>query len=1208
MMLSTHEMPSADDVERHLKSVMPLAALSHVEVDGSRSLLILRNENTLAAFGFSDSNISESYGFLYPGFKEFYSQHEREFQSLDLAFVLCAPPTAANIEEVSSSIETDVYFCRKFVIVLTGAIGRSLARLPFLPLSSLEGYSLRPPSAQTLLRRANVPALLARYLVVPHGRGPERLIQDCLKGEFGQPTDLKSSSQLQLSVSGPNFAPVQLDKVTIENFRAYRRPQTFKFGRDLTVLYGPNGFGKTSFFDAIDFAVTGGIGRLRASNEQDLERTATHLDSDPSQSRVSLAFSTVDKSEHTIVRVVDSSKDALLDGEQKDRKAILLALTGGASGDDRIENLVSLFRATHLFSQEQQELTKDFRDDCRLSAQIVSRMLAFEDYANAIAKSSAVTKQLQDRIGSSLAESAGLSNEVAEGQQEMARLGGRRRTSRSGLADEVQAIGKQLAAAGIDADGKGTNLELVRSWRAALATRVADVKGKIEKLSNLSKEAVNSSQLSSQIGSMGQQIKALEAELRAAEDANLASQERHRNAEKKLFDAINTTKAAQESLEAVNRIRNDQPRVRELEKTIDEFQREFDRIGETLKALRDHEGKARSELQASQGREKEVAKALGDKQNDLATVQAWLERLPIWQSGEKRLKEISRLERAKVSLLDGLVLDDQKLVSQIDQLRPQLDQLTNSVAEIERNQAELVNLLSRLQNFVTTGICPLCGDDHGSKDNLDTSIRKRLTEDSVGGLGSALKSVQDQVAELSARLKRNRAQQVSHREDVEGLQKEASSLTESNNQFRNGIARLGLDPSNSRMAQTLKNRATQLQSEQEEAKKVLLERRSKNEEISARLTSLKATIDNTTGRMADVRERGAIASEDAGRIAKEAAFGRITIASDEDQLRQVTQAEQRNLLTATESSKAAQVEIARERAQWGTAERNRDGLRRQLSELRARNNVLSQDLANIRARITEAGLPEDITEQEFVDFISQQAGVEASLATLAVTVANLELGLDAETTAAAYDALRVSIHEKQAAAEDARRQAELSQPWEKYFVSVSELLSAQQNAAIDGFTREYGPRASIIQQRLRAVYGFDDVQISSDDSAIVVRVMRRGRELKPTDYFSQSQQQTLLLGLFLTASSSQNWSAFTPVFLDDPVTHFDDLNTYALLDLIAGLVDPDFGRRQFVISTCDEKVLQLARQKFRYAGDRARFYKFSSIGANGPNVTEISGS
>ena len=138
------------------------------------------------------------------------------------------------------------------------------------------------------------------------------------------------------------------------------------------------------------------------------------------------------------------------------------------------------------------------------------------------------------------------------------------------------------------------------------------------------------------------------------------------------------------------------------------------------------------------------------------------------------------------------------------------------------------------------------------------------------------------------------------------------------------------------------------------------------------------------------------------------------------------------------------------------------------------------------------------------------------------------------------------------------------------------------------------------------VYGFGEIEISSKDSAIGIRVHRKGETLRPTDFFSQSQVQTLVLGLFLTACSSQTWSGFSSIMMDDPVTHFDDLNTYALLDLILGLQSSPEGERQFVISTCDEKLLQLARHKFRHMGPAAKFYRFQAIGAEGPMVSEIS--
>ena len=91
----------------------------------------------------------------------------------------------------------------------------------------------------------------------------------------------------------------------------------------------------------------------------------------------------------------------------------------------------------------------------------------------------------------------------------------------------------------------------------------------------------------------------------------------------------------------------------------------------------------------------------------------------------------------------------------------------------------------------------------------------------------------------------------------------------------------------------------------------------------------------------------------------------------------------------------------------------------------------------------------------------------------------------------------------------------------------------------------------------------------------------------------------------MTACISQTWSGFSPIFLDDPVTHFDDLNTYAFLDLIVGLLESGSSKHQFIISTCDEKLLQLALQKFRHLGDHAVYYRFEAIGPDGPVVNKI---
>ncbi len=77
------------------------------------------------------------------------------------------------------------------------------------------------------------------------------------------------------------------------------------------------------------------------------------------------------------------------------------------------------------------------------------------------------------------------------------------------------------------------------------------------------------------------------------------------------------------------------------------------------------------------------------------------------------------------------------------------------------------------------------------------------------------------------------------------------------------------------------------------------------------------------------------------------------------------------------------------------------------------------------------------------------------------------------------------------------------------------------------------------------------------------------------------------------------------MLLDDPVTHFDDLNAYAFVELIRGLVSTEPDRWQFVISTCEERLFSLMHKKFSTVEGGAKFYRFSGITDAGPIVEPL---
>jgi exonuclease SbcC len=175
--------------------------------------------------------------------------------------------------------------------------------------------------------------------------------------------------------------------------------------------------------------------------------------------------------------------------------------------------------------------------------------------------------------------------------------------------------------------------------------------------------------------------------------------------------------------------------------------------------------------------------------------------------------------------------------------------------------------------------------------------------------------------------------------------------------------------------------------------------------------------------------------------------------------------------------------------------------------------------------------------------------------------------------------------------------------WHAYFARLKEELESVRRRSLKNYIEKYGPLTSSIQKRLRSVYGFGDLKLQQERSGIALRVERKGhKDLPPSDYFSEAQLQIVTLSMFLSAVLTQTWSSFAPILLDDPVTHFDDLNAYSFLDVIRGLIDEPGKGPQFILSTCEERLYRLMRQKFAQLNGQAIFYEFSSIGEDGPKV------
>lgn len=1175
-----------------------------VLTEGSLPVVLMQRPHALTAFALGDQ---EDYRPLYEAFKKHYLKHSAQWSTKDLAFVYCIPEQIDVDPDFCSRVEVDVYFCRKYAVRLNDTLEASLARLPFLPLAPIsQGVQTRPPSAQTLLRQRNLKADLARALVVPQISSASNILASCVSGAYGAPGPLESAVEpAAASVAKEERVQATLKSISIQNFRAYRTKKQFELGTAVTVLYGPNGFGKTSFFDAIDFAVTGGVGRLKKATGG-ISQVGKHLDSGDEPTEVSLTLVREGK-EHVITRNLADLNNAKVNGKVTQRKDVLSLLTGGAApGADRVDGMVDLFRATHLFSQENQELTRDVASECKLSSDLVSKMLAFEDYASGLRKAEEVLRLATQQHAAAVADGAKARQNIEAERAEIERLQVMAAVdvSSSALDGRFAALEEAISAAGFDISAH--EIRDTRAIRATLESAAAKANARRGTLSRALGQVDTLSTLRGQLELIQVQLAGRKTALKEAEAAESAVLERLNRLSTGLAQLKAQESALQNRLGWFHWAVSVQPEYAQLTEQIQE-------ISTGLTALTAQVASNRSTLSQAQEVQRQGASTLQTAEAALkassdtrARVQSVKDVATLWDQSEpvraELLANLAKSEAAIESL--RAQRDSAQVAAQAQQL--QLDKAERELNEAKTGHNQVKALVVELRNHVDGPTCQLCGHDHGSTVALLQAIDRRLAQDErVVQLSEAASKERTSLQSLQGQLQIAIERIALEERGRTDLLAQQARFSQQRASYVASLATLGLALT-SETPQHLQTLSNQVHDSELLAATTVGSARQSTAAAEAAVTAAQAALQasqqqHQTAEVAlnSLRQRLNALQADANR-------GSMNLAAPSQELADAHGSTAAKLASVSPSVVGTNDEVEREKAAHAAAKAAVAAARASHQQVSQAWTAHQTRVQSISSELAAAQFDSSVTPAELHQQMEVATAREVSALSLRDRVSEIEVAVDTATTSAALQSIRQRIAANEQVVQQATVRAQSLEPWVTYFAGVTKLLGTQQTFATDHFIEEYGPRTAVIQQRLRPVYGFGGIEVTSKDKTIIVNVQRKGAKLRPTDYFSQSQVQTLILGLFLTACSSQTWSGFSSIMMDDPVTHFDDLNTYALLDLILGLQSSEEGERQFVISTCDEKLLQLARHKFRHMGTAAKFYRFQAIGSDGPMVSEIS--
>jgi len=1110
-------------------------------------LLIMESQKDVAAFTVMNGSPRQLYETAYEQFKKLYNERNKDWANKYLSFVLCRTDESTQEDSFYSELENDVYFCKKYVIYLKRDytdLHQEMQRLPFIPLrpESIDALK-RPVSAQTLLQKCGLDTELARHLVKAKEKAADTIARNYLakrydRNPFKKPEDVFQTTDDSVT----SRISTRLQSLVIENFRAYKH-QEFDLSGDIIILYGPNGLGKTSFYDALDFACTGRIARLTGK----IGKVAPHLDSEPSKSCVTIQVEKNSKTE-VIKRTVDSYSYANINEEKVSRKELLSRLTGLVWEDTaaRVENLEKLFRATHLFGQDYQELLTDYRDNSELSEEIVARMLAFEDYVLASKKAEGSVNALKNREENISFQCRELKSKLKADQNQRAEL------EKTVKVTSTPGAIKKLAQEIADRLKHTLNIDLpiisqidkdeIRSWRATISGEIEVIQEQLETSTILERK-------------FGQIVK---------------SKENWAKNKKELQQSKDEIEVAKKKIAGIQKER------KTLLKTFHELTSEKDKLSEKqalntwhLQAIEKHRrlSKRRSELllkheELSLSPDVNLERLKADEDELLwvkDNLSQWKESCEQIKSMRVKLNKVKEKRKEKEKQLNNSKTLYKKKKEKL--LKPE-----NKISSIRKDESELLTIIDNIERFVNNSVCPVCGTDHHTKKRLLQRIKEQKTKRSPQN-EAAIKGFQQEqkeVNELKDKLASLKREISAIQEHEKSIYDDLHQLEEVSREFQERAKLLGLKI-NRTLAKTIDSRLEQMRALKKYAildhdlENITLEAKTKKLPLTIDVKELQKTLSKTKQQLLELQE--SIRKQE---LQKKAIEKQLDLEND-------------NLKAFKEKQATINVDI--------------DNLARKISEY-------ERDLAKL-----------DLNADASIELIQSKKAKLQKQTKKAIVIKDEIIRLETAIDSAQSSARLAELDSEIAKTKDklSEQQAEIEEIAKalNYFEKIGTVLTTRKNTAVREYTNNLGPLASIIQRRLRAVYGFGPVNLKSKAGKIYVRVSRRSQkpeDLRPIDYFSDSQNQILMLSLFLAAGRTQSWSSFAPILMDDPITHFDDLNAYAFVELIRGLVDDAKGNRQFIISTCDESLWDLFRQRFSSLDGQAIMYKFIAIGDEGPIV------
>jgi len=1009
---------------------------------------------------------------------------------------------------------------------------------------------------------------------------------------------------------------MRIKRVILENFRCFRHTEIDLSG-DIVAIYGRNGVGKTAFFDALEFALLGSIGRFVKDSAPPFYLPNV-LSDDNGMVHIDFKGDTDDWVKVSIDRMTfDDHMEGSGDwGSRRDLLYGFLVDENYSPPRREVSTIAELFRSTVLLAQH--TIGQFVEGDAAERSRILSYLAGSGYIQRCLDKAKEVMKEAKKRE-----------------REEQSKL------------EETKTKAIELRKSAAEQDAR---IEVIRE-RLGKGSISHDILLKSLKIAGIS--------VGESIPRTSEDVEAFSASIQSASHERIAALD-DRNKQLAQIEAMNlqhpdrlkrrhelhemVEKARVNLIELLNKENNAAKNLKGLGKRIGEINLDISEKSKTFKALQMLPELQRQRTEWTKVKDNASSKIV-QIQSELDLSRSKLEQKQTALDSAKKELEVSRLETEKASSkleklealraslpvyatarrkIDQLELHLNEiggkraaLEKQITKLRDQHLKLNDRVGERNRKMSgmkalsqEAADLIARLRQYATGRECPMCGHTHLSGKTLQDAIDARIKHVPVSLQEAAkdLQNLSNKLAILNANIEDFKNELKGVDDDFHKAQSERDKEVLITHEIEAKAAFLGTSLALEEVKGSIDQSETLLTTQQSSQRKTEERFNKANDQLNIAIVTTKSleealAAENEVYKKSQ-RELDSIELQfiELGRLNDR----QQTV----DQLH--VQVESVRTQLAELKMQKSDREVAKDKAQneWDSSRSERMKLEANLREWEETIGRLTAEIEDFQFKCKSLGLPIDASSEIIArdrDLLSQD---KEKLDTAIKMIQRYEWYIKVTTLESEREELRRVISSVEKDMKEKKREIdkfrEVTNEAERWISALSESVNIAVRTKIDAHQPEI---VRLFKAMIPCPYLFEKVTLKREETGIMLGLCYRDQKKdagEPRFFLSSAQANVLALSMFLSLAGKQNWSKLETILLDDPVQHLDDLDAVAFLDNLRAMALGGFGpKKQIIVSTCDKNLYLLMIRKFRLLeANGLQFTGISMIdkGSSGPEI------